>query len=128
MLMLTNLVTGLDIQSSGLKSSGLKSMPTHPAHDLVFEDRYVDLFDARPNAIRTFGLCTRQILSASNIIFDSILEVPQYFALWYIKPPDVVFDLEHLKKDPANDLVYRQHFLEIKNKSCDFIQIYTDGS
>ena len=29
-------------------ASELKLMPTHPAHNLVFENRYVKLFDARP--------------------------------------------------------------------------------
>ena len=42
-------------------ASGLKSMPTHPAHELLFEARYVKFFDARPNAIRTFDLRIRQL-------------------------------------------------------------------
>ena len=107
-------------------TSGLKSMPTHSAHDLVFEDRYTKWFDARPIVIHTFGLCIRQILSASNISFDIILETS--IPPWHIKPSDIVFDLVHLKKDCTYALVYRQHFLEISNKFNDFIQIYTDGS
>ena len=69
-------------------------------------------------------------MSSSNISFDRILKTSQYFAIppWYIKPPDNVFELVHLKEDPTNALVYRQHFLEIKNEFSDFIQIYTDGS
>ena len=51
------------------------------------------------NAICPFGFCIKQILSASNISFDSIMESSQYFVLppWYIKPPDIVFDLVYLK-------------------------------
>ena len=58
------------------------------------------------------------------------METSPYFILqpWCIKPPDIIFDLVHLKKDHTNALVYRQHFLDIKNKFCDFILVYTDGS
>ena len=31
-------------------------------------------------------------------------------------------------KDHTNASVYSRHFLQLKNKFCDFIQIYTDGS
>ena len=101
-------------------------MPVHPAYQLVFDGKYVKLFKVTLNAICTFGLRMRQI----NIRFDSIMEISQYFGLppWYIKPPDIVFDLVHLKKGHTNALVYRQHLLEIKIKFCDFIQTYTDGS
>ena len=36
-------------------ASKIKALPKHPAHNEVF-DKYMKLFDARPNAIRTFGL------------------------------------------------------------------------
>ena len=42
---------------------GLKSMAIQAAYGLVFEDRYVKLFDVRANAIRTFGLCIRQVFA-----------------------------------------------------------------
>ena len=88
------------------------------------------LFDAKPNAIPTFGLRIKQLLTASNITFDDIMETPSYFILppWYIKPPTILFDLVHLKKNHTDALVYKQHFLEIKNNYSDFIHVYTDGS
>ena len=59
------------------------------------------LFDARPNTIRTFGLCIKQFLTASNIDCSDILETPSYFVLppWYIRPLKIVLDLMYLKKD-----------------------------
>ena len=76
------------------------------------------LFDARPNAICTFGLHIRQILSVSNIRFDSIMETSQYVVLpsWYCKPSDIMFNLLHIKRNHLNILVYEQHSLEIKKK------------
>ena len=41
-------------------ASKIKSMPKHPAHNAVFDNKYMKLFDARPNAIRTFGLRIKQ--------------------------------------------------------------------
>ena len=58
----------------------IKSLPKHPA---VFDNKYMKLFDARPNAIRTFGLRIKQFLTASNIELSDILETPSYF----ISPP-----------------------------------------
>ena len=37
-------------------ASKIKSLPKHPAHNVVFDNGHMKLFDARPNAIRTFGL------------------------------------------------------------------------
>ena len=43
----------------------------------------------------------KQFLTASNIDFSDILETPSYFILppWCVKPPKIVLDLVHLKKD-----------------------------
>jgi len=111
-------------------ASKLKSLPTHPTHNVVFDNKYMKLFDAKPNAIRTFGLRIRQFLDGSDINLDTIMETPSYFVLppWCIKPPDIVFDLVHLGKDRTDALVYKQHFMEIRHKYRDFIHIYTDGS
>ena len=73
-------------------ASKIKSLPKYPTHDAVFDNKYIKLFDVRPNAIHTFGLCIKQFLTASNIYFSDILETPSYFVLppWCIKPPKIV--------------------------------------
>ena len=78
----------------------IKSLPKHPAHNAVFDHKYMKLFDARPSAMRTFGLRIKQFLTASNIEFSDILETPSYFILppWCVKPPKIVLGLVHLKK------------------------------
>ena len=70
-------------------------LPNHPAHNAVFDNTYMKLFDARPSAIPTFGLRIKQFLTASNIDFSDILETPSYFISppWCIKPPKIVLDL-----------------------------------
>ena len=72
----------------------------------VFDNKYMKLFDARPNAICTFGLHIKQFLTASNC--SDVLETPLYFVLppWCIKPPKIVLDLVHLNKDRTDASVY----------------------
>ena len=108
----------------------IKSLPNHPAHNAVFYNTYIKLFDARPSAIRTFGLRIKQFLTASNIDFSNILETPSYFILppWCIKPPKIVLDLVHLKKDRTDASIYQQLFMEIRDRYRDYIPVYTDGS
>ena len=88
------------------------------------------LFDARPSAIRTFGLRIKKFLTASNIELSDILETPSYFSIppWCIKPPKIVLDLVHLKKDRTDALIYQQLFMEIRDRYRDYIPVYTDGS
>ena len=85
------------------------------------------LFDARPSAIRTFGLRIKQFLTASNIELSHILETPCFILpTWCIKPPKIVLDLVHLKKDRTDASIYQQLFMEIRDRYCDYM--YTDGS
>ena len=98
-------------------ASKIKSLPKHPAHNAVFDNKYMKLFDARSNAIRTFGLRIKQFLTASNIELSDILETPSYFISppWCIKPRKIVLDLVHLKKDRTDASIYQQLFMEIRD-------------
>ena len=51
----------------------ITSLPNLPAHNAVFDNTYMKLFDARPSAIRTFGLRIKQFLTTSNIELSDIL-------------------------------------------------------
>ena len=81
------------------------SLPKYPSHNAVFDNKYMKLFDARLNAIGTFDFR----------LFSDILGTPTYFVLppWCIKPPKIVLDLVHLKKDCTDASVYQQLFMEI---------------
>ena len=69
-------------------STKIQSLPKHPTHDAVFDNRYMKLFDARQSAIRTFGLRIKQFLTAfPTLIFQTF---------WKHL---LVLDLMHLKKD-----------------------------
>ena len=70
-------------------SSKIKSLPKHPAHNAVLDNKYMKLFHTKPSAIRTFGLRIKQFLIACNIELSDILETPSDFILpsWCIKRP-----------------------------------------
>ena len=53
-------------------ASKIKSLPKHPAHNEVFDNKYMKLFGARPGTIRTFGLRIKHFLTASNIELSDI--------------------------------------------------------
>ena len=45
-----------------------------------------------------------------------------------MKPPKIVLDLLHLKKDSSDASVYKQLFMEIQGSYRDYIPVFTDGS
>ena len=97
-------------------ASKIKSLPKHLAHNAVFDNKYINLFDARP--------------SAYYIEPSDILETPSYFIFppWCIKPPRIMLNLVHLKKDRTDASIYQQFFMEIRDRYRDYIPVYTDGS
>ena len=105
-------------------ASKMKSLPKHPTHDAMFDNK---LFDAKPNAIHTFELRSKHILTASKIDFSEHLNKPSYFVLpqWCIEPPKIVLDLVHLKKDRTDASVYKELFTEIRDRYCDYIPVCT---
>ena len=66
----------------------------------------------------------------SSIELSDILETPSNFILppWCIKPPKIVLDLVHLKKDRTDASIYQQLFMEIRDRYRDYIPVYTHGS
>ena len=106
-------------------ASMIKSLPKHPTHDAVFDNKYMKLFDAKPNVTCTFGLRIKHFLTASNIDFSDMFETPSYLVLppWCIKPPKIVVDLVHLKKDCTDASVYQQLFMEIRDRYRDHISV-----
>ena len=70
-----NLVWVPDVQSC---FCGM-SLPKYPAHNPVFDNKYLKVLDTRLNAIHAFGLRIKQFSAASNIEFSDILETPLCF-------------------------------------------------
>ena len=101
-------------------SSKIKSLPKHPAHNAVFDNTYMTLSDARPSAIRTFGLRIKQFLTASIIEFSDILETP---SLFYLTTEDCAgFGASDKKIEQMR--IYQQRLLEIRNIMWHVLQSF----
>ena len=79
--------------------------------------------------VRFETFCREAFIYNQDLVSD-ILETPSYFVLppWCIKPPNIVLDLVHLKKDCTDASVYQQIFMEIRDRYRDYIPVNTDGS
>ena len=57
--------------------SKIKSLPTNPAHDCIFNSKHQNLFNEKEKAIKTFGLCMKPILENANISIKNIHDTVQ---------------------------------------------------
>ena len=106
-------------------ASKIKSLPKHSTHDAVFDKKYMKLFDARPNAIRTFGRRIKQFLIASNIGFFTHIGNTFIFCftiLVYQTTEDCAgYGL-------SEERSHRYMFIRYRDRYRDYIPVYTDGS
>ena len=56
----------------------IEIFPKHPAHNEVFDNKYMKLFDVRPSAIHTFGLPIKQFLTASILTVWKHINILSY--------------------------------------------------
>ena len=57
--------------------SKIKSLPTNPAHDCIFNSKHQILFNEKEKAIKTFGLRMKPILENANISIKNIHDTVQ---------------------------------------------------
>ena len=71
---------------------------SNPAHDVTFQPNYMDLYESKPNFIKSFGVRILPVLESANINFDNIDKTftPNVPA-WCINKPKLLFDLHSSK-------------------------------
>ena len=42
---------------------------SNPAHEVTFQPKYIDLYESKPNGIKSFGVRTLPVLESANINF-----------------------------------------------------------
>ena len=72
----------------------LAANPSNPAYEVTFPPNYVDLYEQKPKAIKSFGIRISPLLETANIKLQNIEEhfTPNIPA-WCMKPPEILFDL-----------------------------------
>ena len=107
----------------------LKSNPKNPAHDCVFNPKFVEEFENSPMVIPPLSLRVRQYMHDADIDVEQIGEVtPCDVPPWHLQEPDVYLDLTFFKKSETTDAVYQQSLKELLDSFKYFKCIYTDGS
>ena len=102
---------------------------SNPAFDVTFQPKYTDLYESKPNFIKSFGVRTLPVLESANINFKNIDKTftPNVPA-WCINKPKLLFDLHSGKKSETSSIIMKSNFQELKSHYMDYKHIYTDGS
>ena len=71
----------------------LAANPSNPAHEVTFPPNYVDLYEQKPKAIKSFGIRISPLLESANIKPQNIEKhfTPNILA-WCMKSPEILFD------------------------------------
>ena len=108
----------------------LKSDPTNPAYDCVFNPKCADYFNL-PTTKDTPPLSMRIIphLEAAKLAMERIeLSERPITPPWLLDVPEVLLNLTKHEKSSTNELIYKQLFGELMSDFTDYEKIYTDGS
>ena len=72
----------------------LAANPSNPAHEVTFPPNYVDLYEQKPKAIKSFGIRISPLLAAANIKPQNIEKhFTPNIPSWCVKQPKILFDL-----------------------------------
>ena len=107
----------------------LAANPSNPAHEVTFPPNYVNLYEQKPKAIKSFGIRISPLLESANIKPQNIEKhfTPNIQA-WCMKPPEILFDLHSGKKSESNPHILKDDFRKMQSRYKNYQQIYTDGS
>ena len=107
----------------------LAANPSNPAHEVTFPLNYVDLYEQKPKAIKSFGIRITPLLESANIKPQNIEKhfTPNIPA-WCMKTPEILFDLHSGKKSESNPHILKDDFRKMQSRYKNHQQIYTDGS
>ena len=81
----------------------LAANPSNPAHEDTFPPNYVDLYEQKHKAFKSFGIRISPLLESANIKPQNVEKhfTPNIPA-WVVEQPDILFDLHSAKKSESN--------------------------
>jgi len=107
----------------------LSSSPQNPTYNTVFNCKFKDLFERKPNQIPPLSIRVQPDLRATgfvkrNALIYSIPATPP----WLLKRPHVNHNIHRSLKDNTSPEIYRNMFFEFCDHYEDFSRLFTDGS
>ena len=107
----------------------LAANPSNPAHVVTFPPNYVNLYEQKPKAIKSFGIRISPLLESANIKPQNIEKhFTPNIPSWCMKPTEILFDLHSGKKSESNPHILKDDFRKMQSRYKNYQQIYTDGS
>ena len=107
----------------------LCSNPSNPAHEVTFPPYYVDLYEQKPKAIKSFSIRISPLLESAGIKPQNVVKhfTPNIPA-WCKKQPEILFDLHSGKKSESNPHILKDDFRKLQSRYKNYQKNYTDGS
>src|SRR6059036_3497549 len=107
----------------------IKSNPTNPTYQNIFDPQYAALFENRPKTIPPLSIRIQNVLNDINIDLTAV----SYYQLptispWTLKLPQVHFTLHSEKKSLVSPDLLRAEFYLYLSDILNSFHIYTDGS
>ena len=95
----------------------LAANPSNPAHEVTFPPNYVDLYEQKPKAIKSFGIRISPLLESANIKPQNTEKhfTPNIPA-WCMKPHEILFDLHIGKKSESNPHILKDVFRKMQSR------------
>ena len=107
----------------------LAENPSNPAHEVTFPPKYTDLYESKPNFIKSFGVRILPLLESANINPKNIdINFTPNIPAWCMNKPKILFDLHSSKKSETSPIIMKSSFNELKSNYTSCTPIYTDGS
>ena len=107
----------------------LAANPSNPAHEVTVPPNYVDLYEQKPKAIKSFGIRISPLLESANIKSQN---VEKHFTpnspAWCMIPPEILFDLYSRNKSESDPHTLKDDFGKLQSRYKNYHQIYTGGS
>ena len=107
----------------------LAENPSNPAHEVTFPPKYTDLYESKPNFIKSFGVRILPLLESANINPKNIdINFTPNIPAWCMNKTKILFDLHSSKKSETSPIIMKSSFNELKSNYTSCTPIYTDGS
>ena len=102
----------------------LAANPSNPAHEGTFPPNYVDLYEQKPKAIKSFGIRISTLLESANIKPQNIEK--HFTPAWCMKPPEILFDLHSGEKSESNPHILKDDFRKMQSRYKNYQQRIID--
>ena len=125
------IISGTNLHCShlaALSASGANACAASPTYNTVFNCKFKDLFERKPNQIPPLSIRVQPDLRAIGFVKRNALIYSIPATPWLLKQPHINYNIHPSFKDNTSPEVYRNKFFEFCHHYKDFFWLYTVGS